>query len=235
MNILIVEDNPIQLQSITAIVKKTISGCQIYTADCYEGAVAQLEAAVFQIFLLDIDLQQDEERDGVSLAEVIRKDPRYRIVPILFLTGVTSRMSAAVNQAHCYSYLLKPYEESDLVHALTSLLASPLLPAPVLEIRDPQGIYFHLSVPDILYAEIFGHTLMIYTIRETYQTKDYTISQLCAGIPEYLSQCHKSYAVNPSRIIGYRAADHMLLIENPQTAVPIGRSYRSGFQTWIQG
>lgn len=230
MNILVVEDQAIQAISIKNTLSQKANLHHIFIAYNYDEAMHLLSSTTFQIFILDIDLGQGDSKNGISLAKQLRSIPEYSASPILFLTSVPSEISTAVNETHCYSYLLKPYSENSLLQAISSLLDSPFLSEEPLELKDPNGIYFNVKASEIEYAEIFGRELYIYTQNETFLTNNYTIKHLCSMASDYLVQCHKSYAINPKKIVGRNHRSHIIYVGKKRSEVPIGRTYRDRFE-----
>lgn len=225
MNILIVEDDLLQQTGIRRLLQAHYPGFCIHTAASYEEAVTLLTQQEFRIFLLDIDLNEGSEKNGIALAKYIRTLPDYSITPILFLTSYADKATVALNQTHCYSYLLKPYSESELTDAFSSLMMTPLVTQQYLDIRDTHGIYYRLRACDIVYAEVMGHVLSIFTLDNRFETKDYTIQSFCDMLPEYLIRCHKSYAVNPQKIQGFKPHDNLISLGPNFPELPVGRRY----------
>ena len=230
MNILIVEDDKSQQKSIQAVVCACFSDVSVSTATNYQEAVDHLCTNNYDIFLLDIDLNEGNDRDGIALANYIRGISMYRISPILFLTSYPNKIEEAVNQTHCYSYLIKPYGANALKDALLSLAKTPLLAEQIFEFKDSNGIYYHLRPDAIVYAEVLGHTLHIYTDENQFETKEYSFQQFCRLFPLHMLRCHKSYAVNPQRVLGYSFHKKEIYLPNSFPNIPIGRQYLKSVQ-----
>ena len=84
-------------------------------------AVAKLHEHVSDTILLDIDMPR---MDGYEVATHVRNDPRLRDVPIIMITSrVGEKHRARAIELGVNDYLGKPYQESQLIDAITPLVA----------------------------------------------------------------------------------------------------------------
>ena len=126
--ILIVEDDPIQLEMLYETVHSRYPAWEIKKGSSLEAAQAFLQESVtaneyFTLFLLDIQLSKDpEDRSGFQLAHAIRKISVYYKTPILFLTSVSEELSRALTQFHCYNFIAKPYQRETVLEQLRKML-----------------------------------------------------------------------------------------------------------------
>jgi PAS domain S-box-containing protein len=119
-HILVVEDNP-----INQMVTRQLLEAQGYTVTVAEDgykALALLEKEHYRLILMDVHLP---ELDGIETTKHIRKDERFRGLPILALTADTT----ASRQQQCYDagmndVLTKPVTPNSLFQALTKWLHS---------------------------------------------------------------------------------------------------------------
>ena len=73
------------------------------------------------IILLDIEMPR---MDGYEVAALVRSDPRLRDVPIIMITSrVGEKHRARAIELGVNDYLGKPYQESQLLDAITPLVA----------------------------------------------------------------------------------------------------------------
>ena len=68
----------------------------------------------YSVYLLDIQLSDNEHETGINLGKLIRSNKRTLFSPIIFTTTVTSAMKTALNELHCYNFLEKPFSSSDI-------------------------------------------------------------------------------------------------------------------------
>ena len=97
------------------------NGMRVLTARDGADAMTLLAEHVPDIILLDIEMPR---MDGYEVAAQVRADPRLRDVPIIMITS----RSGDKHRAHAIElgvddYLGKPYQESQLIDAITPLVA----------------------------------------------------------------------------------------------------------------
>ena len=118
MNILIVEDNDIQLQSLYKILseKYTEDSFTYMLADNYDEAIRIINTNNINIFILDIALS-DNPNGGIDIARFIRFKKNMPYTPIIFITSIATQITTALNELHCCSYIYKPYKPDDVYSA----------------------------------------------------------------------------------------------------------------------
>ncbi len=106
-NILIVDDEPSNLLALEAILEPL--GQKLVRATSGVEALKQALKMEFSVVLLDVQMP---EMDGFEAAELLRKRPRTRDVPIIFLTAISKdrKFIARGYDVGAVDYLFKPYE-----------------------------------------------------------------------------------------------------------------------------
>ena len=117
--ILIVEDNRISQQVLSAILAKGQ-----YDFDCVADGHAAVDAtSVIQYNLILMDLQMPG-MDGLEATRRILENPAYRDVPIVALTAeVTDRIRAQCRQTGMAAFLNKPVKASELLESVQQFLS----------------------------------------------------------------------------------------------------------------
>lgn len=96
------------------------NGMRVVTAKDGVDAVAALQDQVPDVILLDIEMPR---MDGYEVATHVRNDPRLRHVPIVMITSrVGDKHRSRAMDIGVDQYLGKPYQESDLLSAIESLV-----------------------------------------------------------------------------------------------------------------
>ena len=114
-----VVDDSITIRKVTSRMLER-NNFQVMTAKDGVDAVSTLQDEIPDLMLLDIEMPR---MDGYELATYIRNDSRLREIPIIMITSRTGEkhrqraMDIGVNQ-----YLGKPYQESELLDEINSLL-----------------------------------------------------------------------------------------------------------------
>ena len=97
------------------------NGMRVLTARDGMDAVALLQDNVPDIILLDIEMPR---MDGYEVAAHVRNDPRLRGVPIIMITSrVGEKHRARAIELGVDDYLGKPYQEAQLLDAISPLVA----------------------------------------------------------------------------------------------------------------
>ena len=110
MNILIVEDDPIDMKLLSAVLN--YSGHRVLEKASAEQAADEIKARKPEVILLDLKLPG---MDGLALARRLKQDPATKHIPIVAITSVpeTFGKSAAL-AAGCDAYLVKPVDTRKL-------------------------------------------------------------------------------------------------------------------------
>ena len=226
MTALIVEDDPVQASSLTLVIRNRFPNIECLTVSSYDAALPLLVEYSFDFFMLDIVLDKEKHRSGIHLGKHIRSFEKYKTTPIIFITSFPEHMPEAINLIHCYSFLIKPYDDVALCEALRSLLRIIHPSHNEIALHDVNGILYHLKSDEILYIQVMGHILKIYTANNCFETRDCSLSELCERIPEGLWQCHKSYAVNPFAVHTLDWTTRSIHIRGLTDLIPIGRHFQ---------
>jgi CheY-like chemotaxis protein len=95
----------------------------LYTVDAAQNAEEALRMALdtpYDVILMDMDLGRG--MNGFQLTELLRHTDQYATVPIIALTGYTSKKDVArCVSAGCTAYLSKPFLKEDLLLILKNI------------------------------------------------------------------------------------------------------------------
>jgi chemosensory pili system protein ChpA (sensor histidine kinase/response regulator) len=116
----LVVDDSITVRRVTQRLLER-NGMRVLTARDGMDAVALLAENIPDIILLDIEMPR---MDGYELAAHVRGDPRLHDIPIIMITSrVGEKHRARAIELGVDDYLGKPYQESQLIDAITPLVA----------------------------------------------------------------------------------------------------------------
>lgn len=119
LNALVVDDTPINVKLVTALLKA--NGFVVTIATTGEAALDLVNRTEFGIILLDIRLPGI---DGLTVARTMRADPRHRRVLIVAVTASAMKTDvAAALEAGCDAFISKPINTRTLIPTLHGLLA----------------------------------------------------------------------------------------------------------------
>lgn len=112
-NILIVDDNPKNIQVAANVLKET-DLFNIFFATSGEAAISQLDKKEYSLILLDINMPQ---LNGYQTADIIRKNAHTKLIPIIFLSANSSQESINKGFEHGgQDYITKPFQQHELIH-----------------------------------------------------------------------------------------------------------------------
>ena len=249
IRILLVEDEPLYAQYLA------LASCNLG----YEplGPVASAEAAL-QLYhqgphpdlaLLDINLAGD--LDGVDLArELLAKQP----LPIIFSTAradtVTFARAKVLGPA---AYLLKPFDEATLAHAVSLALHnfasmqatqapasaddSPLNLGTDLRLRHSlflrdRGRLVKVRLPDIQYIEAGEKYCTVVTAAGKYAVR-LSLRELALELPAHqFVQTQRGYLVNADHIEQLDPTANTITVAG--TVLPLGRAYREALLSQLR-
>ena len=111
-NILIIDDNPKNIQ-LAANVLKTTDLFNIFFATDGRSGINQLTKKEYALSLLDINMP---ELEGYETAKIIRENPRTENIPIIFLSANADHASINTGFEHGgQDYITKPFQQYELI------------------------------------------------------------------------------------------------------------------------
>ncbi len=119
-NILIIDDNPKNIQLAASILKET-SLYSIFFATSGEKGIEQLETKKYSLILLDINMPGI---DGYQTASIIKDNSRTKEIPIIFLSANVNKES--IRKGFEYGgedYITKPFDKEELLHRVKTHIA----------------------------------------------------------------------------------------------------------------
>lgn len=113
MRVLIVEDNPVDLKLMRAVLAS--DGITVGERSSALGALEALQEERPDVILLDLQLPDD---DGVNLVRELKRSPHTCDIPIVAVTAFPSRYRVRVMRAGCAACLVKPIDTRQLAATL---------------------------------------------------------------------------------------------------------------------
>ena len=119
LTVMVIDDS-ITMRKVTGSMLER-NGYHIMTAKDGVDALAQLENAVPDIMLLDIEMPR---MDGFELARHLRNNERYQNIPIIMVTSRTGeKHRERARELSIESYMGKPFREKELLESISELTA----------------------------------------------------------------------------------------------------------------
>lgn len=117
--VLLVEDDPINLQTISAFIGKLVKLTAVTSA---EEAIDIVNKNKFDLILLDIGLSG--EKSGLDLLKEIRQIEDYKSIPIAAVTAFALDSDRDnILKAGCTHYLAKPFPRQQLIDLLNEIFS----------------------------------------------------------------------------------------------------------------
>lgn len=150
--ILVVDDIPANVWLLKVMLEQ--SGLQVFTAESSEEAFKQLKKEKIDLILLDVLMPGV---DGFELAELLKDNPDFREIPIIFLTALNAPTDV-VKGFHLGAddFISKPFNKEELLvrirHQLTLLEAKRTIQCQTAELEKT------IAGRDALYS-VIAHDL----------------------------------------------------------------------------
>lgn len=228
--LLIVDDDQYQLKYLADIIRINFQNIFTVIEACdFDSALEGISKFNFDIFILDINLSQEqEEKNGITLGMKIRTISKYFYSPIIYITAMIDKMQVAINELHCFSYILKPSNDEDIIHSIVSALNSPVIKEQCISFDTINGDHISITESAITYIDSNEKNINIHTCDNFFQTKNFTLEKIESLMLHSSVRCHKKYIVNIKYINNYDRTNRLIRCNN--VSIPIGRSYKLNFE-----
>ncbi|MBU3160680.1 LytTR family DNA-binding domain-containing protein [Clostridium frigoris] len=241
MNVLIVEDDMLQRKSLKKMIHQIDKGINIYESCDKDEALEITNIYSIDVFYVDICLNSSS---GVDFAMEIRKIPKYEFSFIIFLTTHVEYLTKAFKEVHCYDYILKPYDMSDVVNMTKHFKShieninekNKVKKYIVIEIK--RGVNVKIYIDETIFIEVYLRKCMIHTVNGVYKVNNLALSKILKLInSKNIVQCHKSFAVNVNYIKKIENVDNKLseiYFENYDKNAPLGYKFKNAIMEQFQ-
>ena len=118
--ILVVEDNKDELMIYSTLL--SFRGYAILAAASYDDALSIAIDQQPDLAIIDINLNDPQDRDGCDLVCALRENDRTRDIPIIAHTAFGDVYRDSLERAGCASIIHKPSSPSVLLEAIEALI-----------------------------------------------------------------------------------------------------------------
>lgn len=229
MNILIAEDCIISQNLLKSVIKTHFEHWSVDIAESYETALDLISHNTYNFFIISCEFDKNNsDKNGLSLGLHISSIKKYRHTPFIFVAPDSKHIVNIVNQLNCLYYLIKPYDESNVLSMIKKVLN--YMPTKInLLLKDEHGIMSYVNLEDIIYIEANRHTLNVITKYRLFSCTNHSLASLSDLYDGLLIRCHKSYIVNPQYITFIDKTNFCLSLEHfsfqKKYTICIGRKY----------
>ena len=163
--IMIVEDEINIAKGLDMIIKSIKSNIETTITGYAKKALENANTHVYDMFLLDIQLNDYSE---FELAKELRDIDKYKLTPIVFITSIPTKELLAFKEIHCYDYIIKPFKEEEIIKTVSTIINFGLKQDVKKEyIGFKQKDYtYHVKLDDIIYIEFMQRKINVVTINE---------------------------------------------------------------------
>lgn len=223
--ILILEDNKVYQQRLEHIISKLPEKVILYIADSTAYAYEIIMENHINLFLIDIILDSSNCNDisGLKFMQAVREIPRYFFTPLIFLTALEDPMLFAYKHLHCYYFVEKPYNQTQVAKLIRQALTFPEtnFERENLFFRI-DGVIYSIFKKNILYIEGANRKIRIITNDNVYTIPYITLSKIENDLasPNFIrcsryhiiNKLHIEYADFPNRFIKLKGVPHLIEI-----------------------
>lgn len=228
VNVLIVEDRPEESAKLMKVLEANnyaISGI----AETHKEALELFYKNDIDIAIIDVFLNGSP--DGISFAETINTVPG-KAKPFVFLTSSTDRkIFERAKLTHPFSYLVKPFNELEILYALETALE---------KFYDQQDVFFNeeentlistdslfikkgkslkkVDLDTIIYIEVEEKFCNIITEKERFVILISLVKILELLDKKKFYRTHRNYIVNLNKIIEIIPADNLIVLSGNHKA-----------------
>lgn len=223
--VVVVEDEQIIAMQLNVLLGDL--GYDTFTSfSTFDSVVSFLRAN--KVDLVIIDIQLNEQKDGIDIASYINKTCK---TPFIFLTSLSNKETLErVKKVSPYAYLLKPFTKEDLYTSIELALHNH-------EIRK-NGIEEHVFSKDSFFVKANKRYRKIYYKDVLYAQSDHiyvklftkdgskylirsTMAELDIGLPENFIQVHRSYICN----LNFISVVNSDSVEVMNELIPVSKKY----------
>jgi DNA-binding LytR/AlgR family response regulator len=234
-NILLAEDDIKQCENLRKMLHMIDIKFNIYEAEDKNEALEISKDVHIELFFIDISLKSSS---GLDLALELRKIPKYEFTWVVFLTTHVEYLTQAFKQAHCYDYIVKPYNKDEIINMVKKFsLHSQNSNNSVKEderkfifLELKNGVNMKFYIDEMIFVESIMRTCIVHTIRDSYTLKKISLKKILQLINcDYVMQSHKSFLVNIKYISSINKVDSRsseIHFENCDRVAFLGYSFR---------
>lgn len=184
----------------------------------------------FDLFLLDINLNRDDmnDVDGITFAEEIRAIQKYAFTPLVMVTSIAGLEMEAYRKLHCYQYLVKPYNQSEIEELVQKVLFHIRKDEKEFVLVKKGGINYKILCDEIEYCKAIPRGVCICLKSERMEVPYLTIHKLLEKLPKKcFFQCHRMFIVNKKAVKYYDLVNQVIQVKDYPEFIDIGVTFKA--------
>jgi len=185
-SILIVDDNPQNLQLLGSIVYN--KGYNVCISASGENALESICQHSPDLILLDIQMP---EMDGFEVCEILKSNPITRDIPIIFLTAVSDSENIVRGfEMGAADYITKPFNKNELIARIATHIELKLSREKLIELNAVKDKFFSIIAHD-LRNPAFALKLLLHQLVKDYSSfNEQEIIQYLKGLEDATDNLH---------------------------------------------
>lgn len=223
--IMIVEDDMIIAKGLRKIIRSINKDIETTITGYAKEALATAKVETFELFLLDIQLN---DYSGYELAKELREIDKYKLTPIVFITSIPSRESIAFKEIHCYDYIIKPFKEEEVIETIGTIInygINKKYEKTYINLVG-RGYTYRINMEEIIYMESGRGKIKLVTEKGEEDLSNYTLYKLTQELTEDFVQCHRGFVININYIEKIDKSNSTIKLKDIDYLIPIGRKYK---------
>ncbi|MCH5248473.1 MAG: response regulator transcription factor [Lachnospiraceae bacterium] len=235
--ILIVEDNSRSREMLIKLIENIRDDVIIKEASNQDEASALVMKHNIDLFILDIMLNSNNPSDvsGMQFAEYIRSFPKYKYIPIIFITALEDPALHAYSELHCYYYVEKPYDADKVSAAISDALDMPQLDdAPHNIYFRCDGVLYKKEVSDIIYIENARSGQTVYCTNGNLKLPYKPIKKILEELgSDKFIQCSRFHIVNEEHIDKIDTVNRYIRLKDTNEQIEFGNTFKKKFLSGV--
>lgn len=226
--ILIVEDAEVQCISLMMLLGQIYPDAAIDTAHNFKSAAEHVRNNKYDLYFLDVELSEENpDRNGYTIARLVRNNPENRSTPIVFTTAITSDASpqipGQISLAN-YAFLVKPFSNIQILDAVDDAieLSQPVYAS--LPIKRMLPIRRRYLQDEIQYIKFGLFRNYVVTKNKTDKIFGHPVEVVHPIVGDTFLFCNNSHLINLQSVQSYDKEKRAVKINNEY--IRVRRRYR---------
>lgn len=237
-NVLILEDKDVHAKRLELLVLQVNNQVNVIISHNDADAYVHAMEKDIDLFLIDIILDSSKSQDisGLKFVDNIRQLPKYKFVPVIFVTSMYDPKMYTYTDLHCYSFIEKPYNDEKVKTIIKDALEYKNF-----EVSDKkiyfriEGIIYAFHADDIIYIEVINRKVFLHT-KDGIEEMSYIP---CGKILQNINnkkfiQCSRQCIINTEHIKTIDKVNRYITLDETDDIIEIGKTYRKKFLAGIK-
>lgn len=229
-NVLILEDKDVHAKRLELLVLQVNNEVNVIIANNGADAYVHAMEKDIDLFLIDIILDSSKPQDisGLKFVNNIRQLPKYKFVPVIFVTSMYDPKMYTYTDLHCYSFIEKPYDEEKVKAIIKDALEYKHF-----EVNDRkiyfriEGIIYAFDADDIIYIEVVNRKIHLHTKDGIEEMSYIPCKKILQDINnKKFIQCNRQCIINIEHIKTIDKVNRYITLDKTDDIIEMGKAYK---------